>query len=287
MTRIISTLCVIFFALMLGMTSASAQNMSTAYRGNPEVGGQWHGFASPQYYLGQGGRQPSLQQVAGDLQRADPQVFRSHYARTQFVRLLGAKVGRAMSAAEIAGLIVSNQVRVVSCGGQFSSAAYNTAGAIRWITRSCYAGEQFVEVLVNGTWTLWFSLGCLNPMDGQAGATNLADPCPNVWVNPRGPATGRQQMLVFVPADALHCLPPSLRCAQDCEDWAWGRRGQPESRAIADSLYAIVRGGGRAFYLDPGMTGVNLPASMSVHPIWCERGYHRSQQAEFMEIRRR
>jgi hypothetical protein len=283
--KILSTTLAILM-LMLGVTSASAQNLSAVYPGGRQA---LDAFASPTYNIGRGGRQATLDQVARDLERADPDVFHSHRTRTAFVLYVSARLGQQLSAGQVANLLRSRQVRVVPCGGEFVSAGYHApTNSLGWLRRGCRPGEQWVEVdLGGGQWTPLFSLGCLNPIDGQA-RISIADPCPNTWVNPQGPATRRQQVTVFVPEEAVQCLPPALRCNHDCIDWARGLRTQPASPDIAAALYEIVvRHDGRAYYLDEDMAGINLPASLSVALVWCDDRIHGRHEADFMEVRRR
>jgi len=110
-----------------------------------------------------------------------------------------------------------------------------------------------------------------------------SDDCPVAWVNPHGAADHDRQVYIFVPAEAIRCLPTELvRCSMDCADWMRGLRGRPADREIATALREMARTGGRAYYLRGGVDRVNLPAG--VEAFYCDTRVHSSQQVERMRV---
>lgn len=259
-------------ALMQGADAASSTR-----------GGPWHGYAAHPHYLVLGGKQPTLPEVARDLRQATTTLFKSAFARTQFVRAMAMLRPDINDAVSLAAVLENpNQSRITPCVGTVTMIAYNGQGSLKRHPRACVAGENLVELLIGGRWVAAFSLGCLNPIDAPI-ARIVTDPCPVRWEVPTrsSPADGRS-VIVFVPAEAIKCLPPTAVCDVDCEDWMRGLRGRPSDPRIAAALRQMIQTGGGAYRLPAEATEVRLPADVSA--VWCDKRIHHSQEAYFMGL---
>lgn len=249
--------------------------------------GPWHAFAAAKYDQPRGGTPATVVQVVKDLKRSNPKVFRSHIARTQFIRAMIAlhpEVSNINSL--IAVLSDPSKFRIVACEGKVETLAYNGQGGFKRIVRDCVAGEQKVEFNVAGTWVKGFILGCLNPENAPVFKV-VEDMCPVTWKVPTGSAPDGRNTIVFVPAEAIHCLPPASECDDECVDWMKGYRGSPDNPRIEAALGRMVNGGGSAFRLMTGVTEIRLPAAArtsSEYAAWCDRRKHGSQEAFFIRV---
>lgn len=113
--------------------------------------------------------------------------FRSEDAFRLITRYVGDEIGRPnLSAAEFNALIrdtTQTRVRVCAADERINTGAYAN-GQFFWFVRACRAGEQIVQVLVNGVWKDMFSLGCLNAVEDK---TPARPPALNVYQPPAPP----------------------------------------------------------------------------------------------------
>lgn len=243
-------------------------------------------FASARHDLPRGGTQATVQQVAGDLVSPGmPRVFDSHIARTMFVHAMMMIVPGVDSAADMAAILSDpTKHRLVDCVGKIDTFGYDPkTGTFGHHHRDCIPGEKLVEVKVYGQWIRAFSLGCLNPLNGEI--LRRLDPiCTQVWKVPTGPVGYHRPVIAFVPKEAIQCLSVTSVCDRNCEEWMRGNRGTPDNPAIEAALKRMIDSGGGAYRLAPGTTEIRLPSSaiLTMVPAWCNQDVHGEQEAHFM-----
>lgn len=250
--------------------------------------GPWNAFAAAKFDQPRGGRPTTIAELRADLVRSNPEVFRSHLARTQFVRAMMAVHPEINSAADIVATLEDpTRHRVVACDARIETLAYNGQGSVKRIARAAVPGEQCVELKVGDQWVAAFSLGCLNPLNARI-IRVVEDFCPVTWKVPAGSASADgRSVIVFVPAEAINCLPPASECDWECVQWMRGNRGEPDNPRIAAALKRMVNGGGSAFRLQRGVTEIRLPKaalSDAEYAAWCDRRIHGNQEAYFMSF---
>lgn len=226
-----------------------------------------HGFVKHQYYLGKGGRQLTLTEVADALERDPLRIFRGQKAVEVFTWAVKVYRPDVSSLADLAKILRDpSQARTTACVGTIDTMAYDAQGAIKWIQRPCYRGELLVEVKVGDSWVAIFSLACLNPLDApipvQRVGQTPSSPC-TVWHPfPTGPARGGNVIVFLTDAEA-ECVEPEQRCIhRSCTPWMRGIRNGPNKAPAA------LRGKDAAYIIKDGVAGIWGKPGHS--PWWCD-----------------
>ena len=113
-------------------------------------------FVKSPYYLGTQGTPPTLAAFA-----ANPRHYLRPGAYEPLKQGFATSLGRSLSDAQFQTLLGSDQVQLVPCTGRIDTAGIR-AGSVRWSERTCYQGEQLIQLNVNSAWVTVASQGCFN-----------------------------------------------------------------------------------------------------------------------------